>query len=100
MNDGKFEVYCNARNNGHLRARTRALSAAVSQVIERNPGEEMWQSLLVICEEGEDGSLTAKIIVCHPDWDPNPQLAPIRSCVPCREKRRPRLQVDLKSTRL
>jgi hypothetical protein len=100
MDDRKFEVRCNASHNGQLHVRTRSLSVAVSQLIKRNASDEMWQSLLVICEETEDGSLTTKIIVCHPDWDQNLQIATIRSPIPHQKKARPTLEIDLKSTRV
>lgn len=83
MNDRKFEVRCNAGSEGQLQVKSHALSVAISQAIVRNApssvAEDMWQSLLIISEESENGSLTTKVIVCHPDWDHNLQIACIRS---------------------
>jgi hypothetical protein len=97
MNDGKFAVRCDARPNGHLQVATQALSIGVSQFIKRDTTEEMWQSVLVICEENEDGVLTTKIIVCHPDWEQNLQIASIRSRNSKNGNAAPALEIDLKS---
>ena len=100
MNDRKFEVRCDAMPNGHLQVRAQALSVGVGQLIEQGKTEEMWQSVLVICEENEDGLLTTKVIVCHPDWEQNLQIACIRSRAPEHGKPVPPLEIDLKSARL
>lgn len=100
MDDRKFEVRCDARPIGHLHVTTHALSIAVSQAIKQKDIEEMWQSVLVICEQSEDGILTTKVIVCHPDWDQNLQIACIRSGFSAQGKPAPNLEIDLKSTHL
>jgi hypothetical protein len=100
MDDRKFEVRCNASHDGQLQVRTRSLSVAVSQLINRGESGEMWQSLLIICEETEDGSLTTKVIACHPDWDQNLQIACIRSRISDQGKPSPILELDLKSVRV
>jgi len=82
MDDGKFEVRCDALPNGHLQVRTQGLSVGVGQMIKQDRTEEMWQSVLVICEKNDDGILTTKVIVCHPDWEQNLQIACIRSRSP------------------
>jgi lactam utilization protein B len=99
MHDRKFEVRCDATPDGQLHVRSRSLSVAVSQSIEANKSEELWQSVLVICEQGEDGALTTKVIVCHPDWDQNLQIACIRS-TPSDQRRpaAPSIEIDLKTT--
>ena len=97
MNDRKFAVQCDATPNGHLQVTTQALSVAMSQLIRRDNTEEMWQSVLVICEEDEDGVLTTKVIVCHPDWEQNLQIACIRSQGSKNGKPAPALEIDLKS---
>ena len=99
MEDRKFEVRCDARPVGHLEARTDALSVSVSQLIKQNGVAEMWQSVLVICEQDEDGALATKVIICHPDWDQNLQIACIRSG-PAQGNPAPNLEIDLNSTRL
>jgi hypothetical protein len=97
MNDRKFEVRCNAMPNGHLQVRAHSLSIGVGQLIGQDAIEDMWESVLVVCEENEDGLLTTKIIVCHPDWEQNLQIACIRSRNPERGKPGSALEIDLKS---
>jgi len=65
MDDRTFEVRCNASHDGQLQVKTHALSVAVSQLVSRGKTREMWQSILVFCEETEDQCLVTKIIVCH-----------------------------------
>ena len=98
MNDGKFEVRCDAMTNGHLQVRSQALSIRLGQLIKQDRTEEMWQSVLVICEENEDGLLTTKVIVCHPDWEQNLQIACICSRATEQGKPAPALEIDLKPT--
>ena len=101
MDDRKFEVRCDARPDGHLQVRSRSLSLAVSQMIDPAKNEQPCQSVLVICEESEDGVLTTKVIVCHPDWEQNLQIACIRSGVPDRNNPATRtMEIDLKATQV
>jgi lactam utilization protein B len=100
MDDRKFEIRCDARPDGQLQVRSRSFSVAVSQLIDPAKTEQMWQSVLVICEESESGILTTKVIVCHPDWDQNLQIACIRSGVREQGKSVCSLEIDLNSTRL
>ena len=99
MNDDKFAVRCDATPNGHLQVATQALSIGVGQLIKRDNIEEMWQSVLVICEESE-GILTTKVIICHPDWEQNLQIASIRSSGSKTIEPAPALEIDLKSVRV
>ena len=101
MQERKFEVRCDAGPNGQLQVRSRSLSIAVSQMIQANDTEQLWQSVLVICEEGEDGVITTKVVVCHPDWDQNLQIACIRSGIS--EQGKPTahtLEIDFKATKI
>jgi len=98
MEDPKFEVHCDASPNGQLRVKNHALSVAVSQSISRNKTQEVWQSVLIICEEDQNGTLTTKIIVCHPDWDQNLQVACIRSRITRQDETASVLEVDLKAS--
>ena len=100
MNEGKFAVRCDATPNGHLQVATQALSIGVGQLIKRDNIEEMWQSVLVICEESEEGVLTTKIIICHPEWEQNLQIASICSRASKNSEPAPPLEIDLKSTHL
>jgi len=77
--DRTFEVRCNASEDGQLHVKTNSLSIRVGQRIRRSGTEEMWDSVLILCEVGEDGMPVTKIVVCHPDWDQQLQIASIES---------------------
>ena len=77
--DRTFEVRCNASEDGQLHVKTKSLSIRVGQRIRRSGTEEMWDSVLILCEVGEDGMPVTKIVVCHPDWDQQLQIASIQS---------------------
>ena len=77
--DRKFEVHCNAGDAGELHVGTKSLSVKVGQRVRRDGSEEMWHSVLIHCDEAEDGSLTVRVIVCHFDWDESRQIALIQS---------------------
>jgi hypothetical protein len=94
MDDRKFEVRCNANDDGQLHVRTNSLSVRVGQLIRRNGTQEMWDSVLIICQVGEDGLLTAKVVVCHPDWGQQLQIANIESHLTDRDKCAPPLPFD------
>ena len=97
MDERRFEVHCDARPHGQLHVKSQAISVAISQPINQNDVEESWQSVLIICEQSPDGSLTTKIIVCHPDWDQNLQIACIRSGSAGKSKPGPAFEIDLKA---
>lgn len=100
MDDGKFEIHCDARPHGQLHVKSHAISVAISQPLNRHDAEESWQSVLIICEQNPGGSLTTKIIVCHPDWDQNLQIACIRSGSGAKDTPGPGIEVDLKTVRV
>jgi hypothetical protein len=79
MDDRKFEIHCDASPNGQLHVKSQGLSVVISQLISNDETQESWRSVLIICEESADGLLTTKVIVCHPDWDQNLQIACIKS---------------------
>ena len=98
MDDRKFEIDCNASPNGQLHVKSQALSVVVSQLVNNNVAQESWRSVLVICEESSDGLLTTKIIVCHPDWDQNLQIACIKSRATGPDSSRSMFEIDLNAT--
>jgi len=95
MDDRKFEVECNAGEAGQFQAKTNSLSIRIGQRVRSNGIEELWGSVLVHCQDEKDGSLVAKIIVCHPDWEEPLQIAAIRSIVTTESNDGPVLEVDL-----
>ncbi|HWO38290.1 MAG TPA: hypothetical protein VNO32_56675, partial [Candidatus Acidoferrum sp.] len=99
MDDNKFQVHCAAGKAGSLDARTNSVSVRIGQRIDVQAGE-FWDSIIILCEEVEDGVLSAKIIVCHPDWDQHLQVAHIRSRLIEAGPAGPILALDLKAVRL
>ena len=95
MDDCKFEVECNAGDAGQFQAKTNSLSIRIGQRVRTNGVEELWGSVLVHCQDEKDGSLVAKVIVCHPDWEEPLQIAAIRSVATSKTNGGPVLQVDL-----
>jgi hypothetical protein len=75
----KFGVHCDAKTAGHLRVATESLSVHIGQRIRRDGAEEIWDSVLVCCEEGEDGALGIQVMVFHPEWEEGRQVAFIES---------------------
>lgn len=96
MDDRKYEVRCIAKPHGELHVKTESVSVSISQAIQRNGTEEMWNSILIICERDEDGAINAKVIVSHPDWDQNLQIATIKSFVDTENNSHSGLECDLK----
>jgi hypothetical protein len=99
MDDNKFQIHCAAGNAGSLHARTNSVSVRIGQRIGIQAAE-FWDSIIVLCEEVEDGVLSAKIIVCHPDWDQNLQVAHIQSRFIDAGPAGPTFALDLKAVRL
>lgn len=96
MDDRKYEVRCIARPHGELHVKSKTLSVSISQAIQRNGTEEMWNSILIICEPDENGIISAKVIISHPDWDQNLQIAEIKSSVDDKNISHSGLECDLK----
>ena len=78
----RFRVSCDANQAGCFRALTDSLVIHVGQGIRRNDKEEMWDSVSVLCDTEEDGTLMVRVLVFNPDWDEPLQIACIRSW-PC-----------------
>ena len=98
MDDRKFEIHCDASPNGQLHVKSQALSVVISQLLGDSKTQECWRSVLIICEECPDGLLTTKIIVCHPDWDQNLQIACIKTRATGPDSTRSLFEVDLNAT--
>lgn len=94
--DHKFEVHCDASHAGALHARTNSVSIRVGQRLGRNGSGEIWDSIIILCEETEHGSLSARVIVCHPDWNQHLQIAHIQSRATGLNSSAQALNLDLK----
>jgi len=77
--DKPFQVRCVAGERNRFDLGADSLTVTVGQRIRRNGLEEIWDSVRVYAEEGEDGTLVARVLVFNPDWDEPLQIACIRS---------------------
>lgn len=73
-----FQVDCSANPVGSFRAGADSLSVKIGQRIRRFGGEEIWDSVVVHCEKGQD-ELTVRVLVCHPAWDEPREVVCMRS---------------------
>ena len=67
-----FRVQCNAAEFGALDVSGERASVICGQTILRNGVQELWDFVLVLANRTEDGTLTTRVLLCHPDW-PEPQ---------------------------
>jgi hypothetical protein len=79
MDTYKFEIDCNATEAGRLHARSDSVSVRIGQRVCRNGSSEIWDSVIILCQESQLGALSARVIVCHPDWEQQLQVAHIQS---------------------
>jgi hypothetical protein len=75
----QFQVSCKAAGESQSCVGAESVSVTVGQLIRRHGREEMWDSVGVYAEEGEDGILVVRVLVFNPDWDEPVQIACIRS---------------------
>ena len=99
MDDRKFEVECSAGDVGQFQAKTDSVSIRIGQRVHSKGVEELWGSVVVHCQDEKDGSLVAKVIVCHPDWEEALQIAAIKSVKTSERGDHPVLEVDLTQMR-
>jgi hypothetical protein len=84
-NDPNFSARLDAAEAGHLQMNGNSLSLLVGQRIRSDGTEEIWGSVVVSCDQREDGSLLVSVTVFHPDWDEGRQVALIESRAKDRE---------------
>lgn len=75
----RFQVTCDAGDSGQFRSEAKRASITVGQSIQRGGAEEMWDSVVVLCQEEQDGTLAIRVVLCHPDWDEPREVAHTRS---------------------
>ncbi len=76
-----FKVHCDAGQAGQFRSGAQSASVTVGQRIMRNGAEELWDSVVVLCQKEPSGALAVRILLCHPDWDEPREIACLRSWV-------------------
>jgi hypothetical protein len=74
-----FQVRCLGSDDDRFAFETKSLTVTVGQRIRRGRKKEMWDSVGIYAEEGEDGILVVRVLVFNPDWDEALQIACIRS---------------------
>src|SRR5437588_11183052 len=83
-----FAVRCEASPEGSLSVGSKKLSVSVAQAIRRDGADQMWEFFLVLGQQGIDGDLKTRVLLCNPDWDDPVELA-------CIESNREGLKVEL-----
>ncbi len=78
-NDRRFQVGCDAGGAGRFCAGTDSLSVKVGLRVERDGVEEIWDAVVVLCQEESDGILAVRVLLCNLDWDEPLQIACVRS---------------------
>lgn len=75
----QFQIHCDAGGSGQFRSEANRASITVGQRILRDGAEEVWDSVVVLCQEEADGALVIRVVLCHPDWDEPKEVAHARS---------------------
>lgn len=76
---GGFSVRCEARDPLRELTAFAGLTICVSQRICREGATQMWDSVVVHCDEEIDGTLALRILVANPDWPERVQIASLHS---------------------
>src|SRR5438045_2541382 len=74
-----FRIRCDTGASGVFDAGANRVSAAVGQNISRDGTQQMWDFLVVLSQQGSDGTLRTRVLLCHPDWDDPLEIASIES---------------------
>ena len=76
--EANFVARCEPRNP-QAPFTSAGLCLHVGQLIRRNDREEIWDAVIVRCDEQTDGTLVVRVIVSNPDWEERVQIACIQS---------------------
>lgn len=74
-----FVVRCEPHDQRYALIAASGFSLFVGQRIRRRNLEQMWDSVVIHCDELLDGTLAVRVLVSDPDWDELLQIARIRS---------------------
>jgi hypothetical protein len=72
-------VDCEAGEWGSLRTTADSIYISAGQQIRQGQDVETWNSVAIYSKQEEDGSLSLRIIIVHPDWEKPLQIACLRS---------------------
>ncbi len=78
--DGRnFEVRCHAHDRGDFCVSADFVSVKLAQRLRRNGAQEMWQSVVLLAKEDNEGNLVIEVLVCNPEWDDPMRIASLKS---------------------
>ena len=55
------------------------LSVAVGQTILKDGSQQIWDFVLVLAKRDNDGTLTTRVLLCHPEWAEPLEIAAVES---------------------
>ena len=58
---------------------SRRLSVFVSQRLRSHGVEQLWDTVIVECDQELDGTLNMIVVISNPDWEEHLQIAHLRS---------------------
>ena len=90
-----FRVQCDAGDPGQFEISNSNIKLKIGQRIRREGQDEMWDSLRVVCQEKEDGSLAVEIVIFHPRWEKALRIAYAESAPADARVEEPTLGFDL-----
>ena len=73
-----FSVRCDAGLSGALNATAEQISIAIGQTIFRGGSQQNWEFISALSTRN-DGLLTTRVWLCHPDWGEPLEIAEIQS---------------------
>jgi hypothetical protein len=74
-----FVARCEPPDQRHSLIASSGLRLFVGQRVRRNGIEQIWDSVIIHCDEVADGTLSVRVLICDPAWDELLQIAWIRS---------------------
>ena len=74
-----FRIHCEAAGSGALDVCAERTSTSFGQQVLRNGHAQLWDFVLVLAQQGSDGTLKTRVLLCHPDWDDPLEIASIES---------------------
>jgi hypothetical protein len=74
-----FVARCEPPRSGEGTNGSRRLSVFVGQRLRSHGVEQVWDTIIVHCDEDSEGTLSAVVVISNPDWDERLQIAHLRS---------------------
>jgi hypothetical protein len=74
-----FRLACQARGAGSLHVAADDVSFTIAQRVCREGEEQFWESVQLLCQKEDDGSLTVQVLLYDPKQEKTLQIAVVRS---------------------